>query len=117
VYSVPAGDPQPYSSFEKSIAPGETYVDDRMGTGLRIYLKQIKDGAVADVRVCYPNQEGRETSCGDGLDNDCDGLTDADDPDCQGGQYRRRLMEGLASVAGAFGGGGGGGGGNAARRR
>ena len=24
-----------------------------------------------------------ETSCGDGLDNDCDGLIDCDDPDCQ----------------------------------
>ena len=28
--------------------------------------------------------EDPELSCTDGLDNDCDGLTDADDPDCQG---------------------------------
>ena len=29
-------------------------------------------------------EEVTEQSCGDGLDNDCDGLTDANDPDCQG---------------------------------
>ena len=31
-----------------------------------------------------PGTEGPfgDASCGDGLDNDCDGLTDADDPDC-----------------------------------
>ncbi len=27
--------------------------------------------------------ESPETSCGDGVDNDCDGLVDGDDPDCQ----------------------------------
>jgi hypothetical protein len=32
--------------------------------------------------VCTPT-EVPEVSCGDGLDNDCDGLVDADDPDCQ----------------------------------
>ena len=34
---------------------------------------------------CTPT-ETNEVSCNDGLDNDCDGLVDADDPDCQGGQ-------------------------------
>ena len=29
--------------------------------------------------------ETNETSCTDGLDNDCDGLTDSNDPDCGGG--------------------------------
>ena len=29
--------------------------------------------------------EPTEMSCTDGLDNDCDGLTDGDDPDCSGG--------------------------------
>ncbi len=33
---------------------------------------------------CTPN-ETPETSCADGQDNDCDGLTDTDDSDCQGG--------------------------------
>jgi len=32
--------------------------------------------------VCEPT-EPTEVSCGDGTDNDCDGLVDADDPDCQ----------------------------------
>ena len=31
---------------------------------------------------CIPTQT-TETSCSDGIDNDCDGLTDAADPDCQ----------------------------------
>ena len=29
-----------------------------------------------------PTEPGTETSCNDSLDNDCDGLTDANDPDC-----------------------------------
>jgi hypothetical protein len=29
-----------------------------------------------------PTEPGMEMTCGDGLDNDCDGLTDASDPDC-----------------------------------
>ncbi|MGD8874794.1 MAG: multicopper oxidase domain-containing protein, partial [Gammaproteobacteria bacterium] len=29
-----------------------------------------------------PTEPGTEVSCNDGLDNDCDGLTDANDPDC-----------------------------------
>ncbi len=32
---------------------------------------------------CVPTQNP-ETSCNDGLDNDCDGLVDGADPDCQG---------------------------------
>ena len=34
---------------------------------------------------CNPVPEGPfgDATCGDGIDNDCDGLTDADDPDCQ----------------------------------
>jgi hypothetical protein len=30
-----------------------------------------------------PTEPGSEVSCTDGLDNDCDGLSDANDPDCQ----------------------------------
>jgi hypothetical protein len=29
-----------------------------------------------------PTEPGTEVSCNDGLDNDCDGLTDTNDPDC-----------------------------------
>jgi hypothetical protein len=35
----------------------------------------------AVVAICRP-QGATETSCGDGLDNDCDGLIDGFDPDC-----------------------------------
>jgi hypothetical protein len=33
--------------------------------------------------VCLQNQQAEPEICTDGLDNDCDGLTDAADPDCQ----------------------------------
>lgn len=35
--------------------------------------------------VCEPTPEGPfgDATCADGIDNDCDGLTDAEDPDCQ----------------------------------
>ena len=36
------------------------------------------------VTLCRYNQEV-ETSCDDGLDNDCNGLSDMDDPACHGG--------------------------------
>jgi len=35
--------------------------------------------------VCTPATEGPfgDATCADGVDNDCDGLTDGADPDCQ----------------------------------
>ena len=39
---------------------------------------------VLDFLTCTVT-ESPEASCSDGVDNDCDGLTDANDPDCQGG--------------------------------
>jgi len=40
----------------------------------------IRDGSLPD-GLCWP-AEGPETACGDGVDNDCDGFLDGDDPDC-----------------------------------
>jgi len=36
-----------------------------------------------DPNACSPTEPGTEVTCNDGVDNDCDGLTDAADPDCQ----------------------------------
>jgi spore coat protein A len=36
-----------------------------------------------DPNACSPTEPGSELTCDDGLDNDCDGLTDTNDPDCQ----------------------------------
>ncbi|MCP4656316.1 MAG: hypothetical protein GY856_12960, partial [bacterium] len=36
---------------------------------------------VGDVCTCVPTEDP-EVSCSDGVDNDCDGMTDGDDPDC-----------------------------------
>jgi spore coat protein A len=35
-----------------------------------------------DPNACTPTEPGTEVTCDDGDDNDCDGLTDAADPDC-----------------------------------
>jgi len=40
-----------------------------------------KNGSCVDVVACTPT-EVTEVSCTDGMDNDCDGLIDANDPDC-----------------------------------
>jgi spore coat protein A len=37
-----------------------------------------------DPNACSPSEPGTEVTCNDGQDNDCDRLTDASDPDCQG---------------------------------
>ncbi len=44
------------------------------------------DACVDSSGLCMHGQTAGETSCGDGLDNDCDGKADCDDPDCQGTQ-------------------------------
>jgi FtsP/CotA-like multicopper oxidase with cupredoxin domain len=33
--------------------------------------------------ACEPTEPGTELTCNDGADNDCDGLVDTEDPDCQ----------------------------------
>jgi hypothetical protein len=40
-------------------------------------------GIDCDPNACVPTEPGTEVTCDDGEDNDCDGLTDAADPDCQ----------------------------------
>ncbi len=43
-------------------------------------------GALTVIRlrsICTPDEPGTEVTCDDGKDNDCDGLIDAADPDCQ----------------------------------
>jgi hypothetical protein len=43
------------------------------------------NGTRVDVTCTHgdPTEPGTEITCGDGLDNDCDGLTDTEDSDCQ----------------------------------
>lgn len=54
-------------------------------TGLTVTLQSADPhGASATVAVCKPAERGRELSCFNGLDDDCDGLPDAQDPDCLG---------------------------------
>jgi hypothetical protein len=41
------------------------------------------NGRVCRTSTCVcPGGQAKETTCGDGTDNDCDGLTDCADPDC-----------------------------------
>jgi hypothetical protein len=43
-----------------------------------------RNGQCVDVVACSPTpgEETQELSCSDGIDNDCDGLTDGADSDC-----------------------------------
>jgi len=42
------------------------------------------DGCPSEPALIEPSEPGAELSCADGIDNDCDGLTDAADPGCAG---------------------------------
>lgn len=63
------------------LAAGEAW--GGAGTPLRLTLRAVQTGPVsARVDLCRA-QGTKEYDCLDGLDNDCDGLTDEDDLDCQ----------------------------------
>ncbi len=47
--------------------------------------KKCSDGVFNNGYIEIPGFELIESSCDDGLDNNCNGKTDMDDPDCQGG--------------------------------
>lgn len=66
--------------------PGSPVTVSLCGAEMTITVRvRSMDATSADVTVCRTSQAGRESSCSDGLDNDCDGWTDQDDPDCGGG--------------------------------
>ncbi|GIL50640.1 hypothetical protein Vafri_6772 [Volvox africanus] len=74
------------SSLKAMLGPNETYMAP-MPVGLVVRVNYITANASATVTVCRsggPNEAQGGNSCADGLDNDCDGLVDYDDPDCNG---------------------------------
>jgi len=72
---------QAYSSYEGAAGNNGTFFETRLGSGLVVWVKNLQS-SFADVHVCR-RTETQESNCWDGLDTDCDGLVDADDPDCQ----------------------------------
>jgi len=69
------------------------------GVGVCAATGNLTCSGGAEVDTCTPGTPGTEgpdgdPTCTDGLDNDCDGLTDANDPDCQPamqcGDYTKR---------------------------
>ena len=52
--------------------------------GASLAPRQLTHGEITIMEVCVPTpgQENMETNCTDGVDNDCDDLIDAADPDC-----------------------------------
>ncbi|KAG2449866.1 hypothetical protein HYH02_005389 [Chlamydomonas schloesseri] len=52
-----------------------------LGGGVRLEVKSTTD-TQAVVDICRITENGKEQSCSDGLDNDCDGRFDDEDPDC-----------------------------------
>jgi hypothetical protein len=60
------------------------------GVGICASTGNVTCSGGSEVDSCTPGTPGVEgpagdATCSDGLDNDCDGLSDANDPDCQGG--------------------------------
>jgi hypothetical protein len=54
-------------------------------------------GTCTATGTCVCSGSGKETNCGDGVDNNCNGLIDCDDPDCQ---PVGNLLGGLCDVLG-----------------
>ena len=61
----------------QSGAPGARCDTGQLVTGHHVF------GACTAAGTCVCSGSGKETSCGDGIDNNCNGLIDCDDPDCQ----------------------------------
>nr|BAB68382.1 gametolysin [Chlamydomonas reinhardtii]BAB68384.1 gametolysin [Chlamydomonas reinhardtii] len=57
-------------------------VTNDLGGGVRLVVQSTSD-TQAVVDICRITENGKELSCDDGIDNDCDGLQDTEDPDCQ----------------------------------
>lgn len=105
VYSASANDPQPFTSWEAGIAEGEQWREARLGSNVVVRVPKFGNGS-AEVSLCHWDEE-RETSCSDGLDNDCDGRTDDADPDCGGPPGGEDLPEARGPTAAGDGGGSG----------
>ncbi|GIL99793.1 hypothetical protein Vretimale_4769, partial [Volvox reticuliferus] len=55
--------------------------DASVGGGVKVRVVSITAGVSATVELCRFTQR-IETACDDGVDNDCNGLIDSDDPNC-----------------------------------
>jgi len=65
---------------------GATGAATSCGVGVCASTGNLTCSGGSEVDNCTPlpaTEPGAEVSCGNGLDDDCDGLTDANDPDCQ----------------------------------
>ncbi|KXZ43973.1 hypothetical protein GPECTOR_76g794 [Gonium pectorale] len=82
---------QDVSSFQRStlqtlVAPGKNF-SAPLPFGLVVRVLSISNTTGASVTICRADRTAEspnDESCFDGIDNDCDGLLDNDDPDCSG---------------------------------
>jgi len=85
---VPSGDDTDCNGRDDDCdgIPDDGYIstDTTCGVGVCLATGLIEciDGAEVDTCAPGPPTETPEATCDDILDNDCDGLTDTDDPDC-----------------------------------
>lgn len=90
LYSTPLGDAMPFTSLEAAISEHQTLREERLGSRLTVRVGARSDSGVS-VQLCRPAAD-REQDCSDGRDDDCDGLIDGADPDCQQHHPARRLL-------------------------
>lgn len=82
VSNTATGDGAPYPVTPFLEAEGKNFLDAWVKTGMVPPYEMATATWGAPV-VCIPT-EPTESICDDNLDNDCDGLIDGNDPDCQG---------------------------------
>lgn len=80
LYSTPVGDAMPFTTFEAAIGENQILHESRVGSKLAIWVGGTAAGGIR-VHLCRPASD-TEQDCGNGKDDDCDGFTDMEDPDC-----------------------------------
>eukprot|EP00879_Flechtneria_rotunda_P028638 GHRR01030835.1.p3 GENE.GHRR01030835.1~~GHRR01030835.1.p3 ORF type:complete len:100 (-),score=13.74 GHRR01030835.1:249-548(-) len=81
----------PLTTLEGTVGENQIMHETRLRSSLAVWVgSRTADGI--QVNVCRP-ESSTERSCRDGKDNDCDGYTDLEDPDCSPGYSGRRLLQ------------------------
>ncbi|GFR51934.1 hypothetical protein Agub_g14455 [Astrephomene gubernaculifera] len=79
LYNGSASVPYQATYLAATVGLGSNYTD--AASGVTVYFMSWNAAVGASVTVCR-RKDASEQACGDDLDDDCDLLSDADDPDC-----------------------------------
>lgn len=80
----------PFTTFEAAVGQNQILHESRIGSNLAVWVGSTTDDGIR-VNLCRPSATSEE-DCRDGRDDDCDGLVDAEDTDCQGQAVARKML-------------------------